>query len=118
MTSRTRPSKVEDWFNSMPYLPIEIHCSQTQQFVFSHMTRSFGGTMIASIDGAGPGYMTLTPHILAPRHVSPPPILGNNLAIHHTNPSGWPSSTEAQARMDGSFPEYMAHAPSTSRWAS
>lgn len=74
--------------------------------------------MLASIDGTSPGYMALTPHILAPRHVSPPSILGNNTLPPSQNRSGWASSAEAQARMDGSFPEYMAKTPSTSRWAS
>ena len=74
--------------------------------------------MFASMDGGRPGYMAITPHIQAPRHVSPPPILGNNLVSHSKNGSGWPSSAEAPARMDGSVPEYMANLPSTSRWAS
>ena len=71
--------------------------------------------MFASVDGASPGYMALTPHILALRHVSPPSILGNNRVTHSKNRSGWPSSAEALTRMDGSFPEYMANLPSTSR---
>lgn len=71
--------------------------------------------MFASVDGASPGYMALTPRILAPRHVSPPSILGNNLIIHSPNCSGWPSSPDALARMDGGFPEYMAKTPSTLR---
>jgi hypothetical protein len=86
-----------------------------QQFIISHMTSTFGGAMFASIDDAGPGYMALTPHILAPRHVSPPSILGNNPVTHRTSRSNWPSSAEALTRMDGCFPEYMAETPSTSR---
>ena len=71
--------------------------------------------MIASVYGASLGYMALTPHILAPRHVSPPSILGNTIVIDSRSCSGWPSSADAQTGMDGSFPEYMANMPSTSR---
>ncbi|UCV27183.1 hypothetical protein [Ferribacterium limneticum] len=71
--------------------------------------------MLASIDGTSPEYMALTPHILAARHVSPPSILGNNLAIQPKNRSGWPSSAEVLIRMDGCFPEWMAKLPSTLR---
>jgi len=71
--------------------------------------------MFASVDGAGPGYMALAPRILAPRHVSPPYILGNDLVDQSKNYSGWPSSAEAPARIDGSFPECMAILKSTLR---
>ena len=74
--------------------------------------------MFASIDGAVPEYMALAPHILAPRHVLPPSILGNMLPTPSQSHSGWPSSPEVLARMDGSFPECMAKMPSTLRWAS
>jgi hypothetical protein len=59
--------------------------------------------------------MALTPHILAPRHVSPPSILGNDLVGQSENCSDWPSLPEVLARMDGSFPEWMAKMPSTLR---
>lgn len=71
--------------------------------------------MFASINGASPGYMAPTPHILAQRHISPPSILGNNLGPHSRNRSGWTSSAEVLARMDGCFPECMANLPSTLR---
>jgi hypothetical protein len=61
--------------------------------------------------------MALAPHILAQRHISPPSILGNNLGPHSRNRSGWTSSAEVQARMDGCFPECMANLPSTLRYA-
>lgn len=73
--------------------------------------------MFASIDGAGPGYMALAPHIPDSRHVSPPSIAGNNLVDQPKRHSGRPSSAEAPARMDSSFPEYMAILKSTLRWA-
>jgi len=79
------------------------------------MTSTFEGAMFASIDGAHPGYMALTPHIPAPRHVSPPSILGNKLLAGSEERSGWPSSAKVGARMDGGSPEYMAKSPSTLR---
>ncbi len=51
--------------------------------------------MFASVDGANPGYMA---HILAPRHVSPPSILGNSLLTVLLNRSVRPSSAETLAR--------------------
>lgn len=74
--------------------------------------------MFASIDGAMPGYMALAPHILVPRHVLPPSILGNSLVTHSKNHSGWASSGEVLTRMDGCFQEWMAKMPSTLRYAS
>jgi hypothetical protein len=71
--------------------------------------------MFASVDGAAPGYMALTPHILARRHVSPPSTLGNDVVAYSKSLSDWPSSADALARMDGSFPECMANLPSTLR---
>ncbi len=71
--------------------------------------------MFASVDGVSPEYMALAPHILAPRHVSPPSILGNFRVTRSPTPSGWLSSAEALARMDGSFPEWTANMPSTLR---
>jgi hypothetical protein len=71
--------------------------------------------MFARIDVAHPEYMALAPHILAPRPVSPPSILGNGLIDQSENYSGWPFPAEAQTRMGGSFPEYMANLPSTLR---
>jgi hypothetical protein len=59
--------------------------------------------------------MALAPRILEQRHVSPPSILGNNPPSPSQSRSGWSSSVEVLARMDGSFPEYMAKTPSTSR---
>ena len=73
--------------------------------------------MFTSIDGASPGYTALTPHILAPRHISPPSILGKHLAANPKTRSGRPSSPEVLPRMDGRFPEYTAKTPSTLRWA-
>jgi hypothetical protein len=70
--------------------------------------------MFASVDGANPGYMALAPHILAPRHVSSPSILGNSPLVF-LDRTGWPLSAEAPTRMDGGFPECMAKMPSTLR---
>lgn len=74
--------------------------------------------MFTSVDGGSPGYTALTPHIQTARHVSPPSILGNNLAASPANRSWWASSADALARMGGGLPECMACMPSTSRWAS
>jgi hypothetical protein len=71
--------------------------------------------MFARVDGASPGYMAFTPHILAARRVSPPSILGNNWVAHSQSRSGGPFSTKALAWIDGGFPEYMAETPSTLR---
>ena len=71
--------------------------------------------MFARIDGASPEYMALAPHILAPRHVSPPSILGNMSPFISQSRSGCPSSPEVLTRMDGSFPGWMAKMPSTLR---
>lgn len=74
--------------------------------------------MFASIDGANPGYMALAPDILALRHVSLPPILGNNRVAHSSSCFEWLSSAEVLVRMDGGYPECMANLKSTLRWAS
>jgi hypothetical protein len=79
------------------------------------MTSTFGAAMFARVDGGRPGYMALAPHILESRHISRPSILGNDLITPSASCSGWSSSAEALTRMDGSFPEYMAETPSTSR---
>jgi hypothetical protein len=82
------------------------------------MTSTFGNAMFARIGGEHPGYMARTPHILAPRNVSPPSILGDNRVAHSRRCSSWPFSAEALARIDGGFPEYRAETPSTLRYAS
>jgi hypothetical protein len=69
----------------------------------------------ASMDGMRPGYMAQMPHTQAARHVLPPSILGNNSPLLSQCRSGLPCSAKVLARMDGSFPEYLAKTPSTSR---
>jgi len=85
---------------------------------FPQRTCGFQAAMFASMDGASSGYVALAPSMLAQRHVSPPSILDNDLPTSLKNRSGWPSSANPLARMDGRFPECMAETPSTSRWAS
>ncbi len=71
--------------------------------------------MFTSLDGSRSGYTTLTPYILAKRHVSPPSILENNPATPFESPPGWPSPTDVLTGMDGIKPAYTALMPSTSR---
>ena len=71
--------------------------------------------MFASVDGAMPGYMAPEPHILAPRHVFPPSILGCHLTNTTLRLSGRYSSAESLTRMDGGYPECMAKIKSTLR---
>ena len=71
--------------------------------------------MFARIDGAHPEYTARTPHILAPRRISLPSILGNMLPISLQNRAGWPFPLEELARIDDCFPEWMAKTPSTLR---
>lgn len=71
--------------------------------------------MFARIDGAHPEYTARTPHILAPRRISLPSILGNVLPIPFQNRTGWPFLLEELAGIDGSFPGWMAKMPSTLR---
>jgi hypothetical protein len=65
--------------------------------------------MFTSVYGANPGYTALAPHIPAPRHVLPPPILGNCRVSPSENYSGWPSSAEGLARIGGGYLECMAN---------
>jgi hypothetical protein len=94
---------------------MKIYCVFVQYFIFSQMTSSFGGAMVAKLFGALPEYTALTPHMLGMRHVSSPSILGSNVVFPPQPTAGRHSSTDVRARMDGGFPEYMAKSPSTLR---
>jgi len=85
------------------------------QSIWSQMKRAFGDAMFASVDGAEPRYMALAPHILAPRHVSPPSILGNNMSPPAQRTTGCGFQADTLSSMDGCKPEYLAKSPSTLR---
>ncbi len=69
--------------------------------------------MFTSVDGASPGYMALMPHILAPRHVLPPSILGSHSASPPQSRMVQSSLAEVPIGIAGDLAEYAAFMPST-----
>ena len=98
-----------------PHLTRKKRRQSMQKMTLSLPPRAFATAMPANGYGLVPEYTSAMLRTLRPRHVSPPSILGNNPAIRSANHSGWPTSAEAPARVDGVSAEYAAYTPSTSR---
>lgn len=74
--------------------------------------------MLASVGNANREYTALSPSIPVDRHVSTPSTLYRT-AAHGRHWPYWRGIADATSfGIHGAIPEYAAHAPSTSRWAS
>lgn len=76
---------------------------------------AFQTAAISGIYGVSPAYAAFSPPILGKRHVWLPDTLAEQQAIRLKS---WPNLATADtdlARIGGSYPEYTAHMPSTSR---
>src|SRR6185369_3020693 len=93
----------------------KAHGTSMQETIPSLSARVLAGAMLANEYGAPPGDTAARPRAPVPCHVSPPPILGNHLLDPSASQSGWPSSADVLARIDGVLPAYTAYMPSTSR---
>jgi hypothetical protein len=128
-----RPYAVMLVKNALPNAPdqgqrlVEFHDVFTQRILtvykYSNTTptcwqEAFSAAMLTRIYGEAPAYPAFSPPILRKRHVSVPHTQAEEQAIQFKIRPNQTTADTDLSKIGGSNPEYTAHMPSTSRYAS